>query len=121
MIQGWAGYGFTEGHAASFALTGYRVEHQSVVQGAFSFVVVNSVGAFFLLTGIALLYGRTGALNLAQIGQVLARDRPDGLVVVAFTFIVVGFLTKAGAVPSTSGSRMAMPSRRPRSASCSPA
>jgi multicomponent Na+:H+ antiporter subunit D len=84
---------------AAFALTGYRVEHQSVVQGAFSFVVVNSVGAFFLLTGIALLYGRTGALNLAQIGQVLARDRPDGLVVVAFTFIVVGFLTKAGAVP----------------------
>lgn len=84
---------------AAFALTGYRVEHQSVLQGAFSFVVVNSVGAFVLLTGIALLYGRTGALNLAQIGQVLARERPDGLVVVAFTFIVVGFLTKAGAVP----------------------
>jgi multicomponent Na+:H+ antiporter subunit D len=84
---------------AAFALTGYRVEHRSVLQGAFSFVVVNSVGAFMLLTGIALLYGRTGALNLAQIGQALARDRPDGLVVVAFTFIVVGFLTKAGTVP----------------------
>ncbi len=28
-IQGWAGYGFTEGHAASFALTGYRTAYLS--------------------------------------------------------------------------------------------
>jgi multicomponent Na+:H+ antiporter subunit D len=84
---------------AAFALTGYRIEQPSALQGAINFAVVNSIGAFLLLTGIALLYGRTGALNLAQIGQVLARDRPDGLVIVAFTLVVVGFLTKAGAVP----------------------
>jgi multicomponent Na+:H+ antiporter subunit D len=84
---------------AAFALTGYRIEQPSALQGAINFAVVNSIGAFMLLTGIALLYGRTGALNLAQIGQVLARDRPDGLVIVAFTLLVVGFLTKAGAVP----------------------
>ena len=29
-IQGWAGYGFTEGHAASFALLGYRSAYMSV-------------------------------------------------------------------------------------------
>ena len=84
---------------AAFALTGYRIEQPSVLQGAINFAVVNSIGAFFLLTGIALLYGRSGALNLAQIGQVLSRDRPDGLVVVAFALVVVGFLTKAGVVP----------------------
>jgi len=28
-IKGWAGYGFTEGHAASFALTGYRTAYLS--------------------------------------------------------------------------------------------
>jgi multicomponent Na+:H+ antiporter subunit D len=84
---------------AAFALTGYRIEQPSVLQGAINFAVVNSIGAFMLLTGIALLYGRTGALNLAQIGQVLSRHEPDGLVVVAFTLVVVGFLTKAGAVP----------------------
>ena len=69
---------------AAFALTGYRIEQPSALQGAINFAVVNSIGAFMLLTGIALLYGRTGALNLAQIGQVLARDKADGLVVVAF-------------------------------------
>jgi multicomponent Na+:H+ antiporter subunit D len=84
---------------AAFALTGYRIEQTSALQGAINFAVVNSVGAFLLLTGIALVYGRTGALNLAQVGQVLTRGKPDGLVIVAFTLLVVGFLTKAGAVP----------------------
>ena len=84
---------------AAFGLTGYRVEHRSVLQGAINFAVVNGIGAFFFLTGIALVYGRTGALNLAQIGQVLSRHGVDGLVVVAFAVIVVGLLTKAGAVP----------------------
>jgi multicomponent Na+:H+ antiporter subunit D len=84
---------------AAFALTGYRIEQSAALQGAINFAVVNSIGAFMLLAGIALLYARTGALNLAQIGQVLARDDADGLVVVAFTLVVVGFLTKAGAVP----------------------
>jgi multicomponent Na+:H+ antiporter subunit D len=84
---------------AAFALTGYRIEQESALQGAINFAVVNSIGAFLLLTGIGLLYGRTGALNLAQIGEALSRREPDGLVVVAFTLVVVGFLTKAGAVP----------------------
>src|ERR1043166_7482990 len=84
---------------AAFALTGYRVEQRAVLQGAINFAVVNGLAAFFRLGGIALVYGRTGALNLAQIGQVLSRHSADGLVVVAFAMIVVGLLTKAGAVP----------------------
>jgi multicomponent Na+:H+ antiporter subunit D len=84
---------------AAFALTGYRIEQPSALQGAINFAVVNTIGAFMLLVGIALLYGRTGALNLAQIGDALARREPDGLVVVAFALLAVGFLTKAGAVP----------------------
>ena len=83
----------------AFALTGYRIEHRAVLQGAINFAVVNSIGAFFLLFGIALVYARTGALNLAQIGQVLSRHDPDGLVVLAFVLVLVGLLTKAGAVP----------------------
>jgi multicomponent Na+:H+ antiporter subunit D len=83
----------------AFALTGYRIEHRAVLQGAINFAVVNSIGAFFLLFGIGLLYARTGALNLAQIGQVLSRHDADGVVVIAFVLILVGFLTKAGAVP----------------------
>ena len=40
-------------------------------EGAINFAVTNTIGSFFVLFGVALLYGRTGALNLAQIGAAL--------------------------------------------------
>jgi multicomponent Na+:H+ antiporter subunit D len=84
---------------AAYALTGYRVERPGPLQGAINFAVTNSVGSFCILFGIGFLYARTGALNLDQIGEALAGHPADGLVIVAFTLIVAGFLTKAGAVP----------------------
>ena len=61
--------------------------------------MTNSVGAVMILFGIALLYGRTGALNLAQVGEALASRPSDGLVVVSFALITGGFLVKAAIVP----------------------
>ncbi len=84
--------------ASAFALCGYKTEESGPVQGALNFAVTNTIGAFMVLTGIALLYGRTGALNLAQIGRSLGSSH-DSLVIVAFTFISCGFLVKAGMVP----------------------
>jgi len=84
---------------AAFALTAYRSDSPGPLQGALNFAVTNSIAAFLILTGIGLLYGRTGALNLAQVGEALAHRRSDGLVVVAFCLLVVGFLVKAGVVP----------------------
>jgi multicomponent Na+:H+ antiporter subunit D len=84
---------------AAYALTAYKVEERGPLQGGLNFAVTNSVGGFLLLTGIALLYGRTGALNLAQMGNVLDQGRLDGLVVVAFLFVMTGFLVKAAVVP----------------------
>jgi multicomponent Na+:H+ antiporter subunit D len=83
---------------AAYALTAYRTEDESAVLGGLSFAVLNSAGAFFILIGIALLYGRTGALNMAQIGHALGAHA-DGLVVVAFAFIAVGLFVKAALVP----------------------
>ena len=84
---------------AAYALAGFEVRELGPVQGAFNFAITNTVGAYALLLGIALLYGRTGALNLAQMGKTLADARPDGLLVVAITLVIVGFLVKAAAVP----------------------
>ncbi|HWE37909.1 MAG TPA: complex I subunit 5 family protein [Isosphaeraceae bacterium] len=84
---------------AAYALTGYKSEEVESLEGALNFAIVNSVGAFLVLIGIALLYGRTGALNLAQIGRALAIGPPDGLVVAAFALIASGFLVKGAAVP----------------------
>jgi multicomponent Na+:H+ antiporter subunit D len=85
---------------AAFALTAYKVEEAGPLQGSFNFAVVNTIGAFLVVFGIALLYGRTGALNLAAIGERLTNDgRHDGLVVAAFALITCGFLVKAAMVP----------------------
>jgi multicomponent Na+:H+ antiporter subunit D len=85
---------------SAFALTAYKVEEASPLQGSFNFAVVNTLGAFFVLFGIALLYGRTGRLNLAGIGDTLTNQgKHDGLVVVAFALITCGFLVKAAMVP----------------------
>jgi multicomponent Na+:H+ antiporter subunit D len=75
------------------------VRAEAPLQGAITFAVTNTVASFFILTGIALVYGRTGALNLAQIGRTLDARGPDGLVIVAFTLLLAGFLVKAGVVP----------------------
>ena len=84
---------------AAYALTAYRPEERGPIQGALNFAITNSVGAYFSLSGIGLIYGRTGALNMAQIGQAITGHRPDGLVVVAFVLILMGLLTKASIVP----------------------
>lgn len=84
---------------AAFALTAYRTEQPRVTQGAINFAVLNSIAAFLILAGIAFVYGRTGALNLAQIGESLRHEQPNGAVVVAFALVVCGFLVKAGAFP----------------------
>jgi multicomponent Na+:H+ antiporter subunit D len=84
---------------AAFALAGYKVDEAEAIEGSLNFAVTNIVGSFLLLTGIALLYGRTGALNLAQAGEALAHAPADGLVVVAFALIAAGFLVKAAIVP----------------------
>jgi multicomponent Na+:H+ antiporter subunit D len=85
--------------ATAYALTAYRIEERGPLQGAINFAITNSLGAFMVLSGITLIYARTGALNLAQIGDELARHPPDTLVAVAFGLILLGFLTKAAIVP----------------------
>lgn len=83
---------------AAFVLTAHKIEASSI-EGALNFAITNSVAAFAVLWGIALLYGRTGALNLAQISRALAHGPLDGLVVLAFTLIAGGFFVKAAVVP----------------------
>ncbi|MCW2919022.1 MAG: NADH/Ubiquinone/plastoquinone [Actinomycetia bacterium] len=82
----------------AYALTGYRPEEPETVHGALNFGIVNSLGAYLTLTGIGLLYARTGELGFAAIGGHLS-GTPHPLVVAAFTLVVTGFLVKAAAVP----------------------
>jgi multicomponent Na+:H+ antiporter subunit D len=85
--------------AVAYALTAYRIEERAPIQGAINFAITNSVGAYAIFVGIALLYARTGALNMTQIGHALDGRHADALVIVAMVLLFMGFLTKAAAVP----------------------
>jgi multicomponent Na+:H+ antiporter subunit D len=84
---------------SAYALAGFRVQERAPLEGSLNFAVTNSVGSLLLLLAIALLYGRTGALNLAQIGEALARHKPDALVAAAFALVACGLFVKAAIVP----------------------
>ncbi len=85
--------------AVAFALTAYRIEERAPIQGAINFAITNSIAGYAMFIGVAMLYARTGALNMAQVGAALDAHRADPLVVVAMAMLFVGFLTKAAAVP----------------------
>ncbi|MER6078285.1 complex I subunit 5 family protein [Streptomyces sp. NPDC001833] len=84
----------------AYALTGYRIDEAKALQGALTFGVVNSLGAYAMLLGIGLLYARTGELSMSEIGRGLdAHGRPDALVLAAFVLVLTALLVKAAAAP----------------------
>jgi multicomponent Na+:H+ antiporter subunit D len=85
--------------AVAYALTAYRIEERAPIQGAINFAITNSIAGYAMFIAVALLYARTGALNLAQIGAALDGRHADPLVIVAMVLLFAGFLTKAAAVP----------------------
>jgi multicomponent Na+:H+ antiporter subunit D len=83
----------------AYALTAYRIEERAPIQGAINFAITNSIAGYAMFIAVAMLYARTGALNMAQIGATLDGHRADPLVIVAMVLLFAGFLTKAAAVP----------------------
>ena len=85
--------------AAAYGLTAIVVEDESALQGGINFGIVNSLGAYFSLAGLGLLFARTGSVGLPQLHDALAHQRPNALIVAAFVLVLVGFLVKGAMVP----------------------
>ena len=83
---------------AGFAATGFALR-PAAISGALNFTVVNTVGAYVFLSGIALMYGQVGALDLVALGQGVAAHPGDKVVVLGFVLIATALLTKAAQVP----------------------
>ncbi|HEX2028463.1 MAG TPA: complex I subunit 5 family protein, partial [Nitriliruptorales bacterium] len=84
---------------SAYALTAYRIERQGPLQGSLNFAVTNTIGAFLILHGIGFIYGRTGALNLAEIGRSLEGASLDPTLFAAFLLLSVGLFIKAAIIP----------------------
>ncbi|GJD66674.1 complex I subunit 5 family protein [Methylobacterium frigidaeris] len=83
---------------AAFALTAYPLG-RSALEGAFTFTITNTLASFLMLAGTGLLYARTGTLDFAAMGQVVAGLGGDPVVTGGFVLVAGALLTKAAILP----------------------
>ncbi|MEM1360448.1 MAG: proton-conducting transporter membrane subunit [Pseudomonadota bacterium] len=83
---------------ASFGLLiiGGRAEQ---IDGAVKYVALNLVSTILFLSGIGLLYGVTGTLNMADLNAAVANSEKQGLLSVIAIFFIFAFAMKAAVFP----------------------
>jgi len=83
---------------SSYGLVGFGCQAKEL-EASFKYLVMGSIGSSFVLFAIALIYGRTGTLNMADIARVIHIMPFDNLIYFSFVLLLVGFLIKAAIVP----------------------
>lgn len=85
---------------ALYALVAIRRDDQKSTESAMKYFVLGSLASGFMLYGMSMIYGATGSLDLAQIGQTIVRgDQMQLALVFGLVFLVAGIAFKLGAVP----------------------
>jgi len=67
--------------------------------GAIKYVVINLVSSLLFLSGVGLVYGMTGTLNMAQLALALPEVGQPGLVTVVAMLFLISFGIKAALFP----------------------
>ena len=83
---------------ATYALIAHGRDRRALL-AAFRYLIMGTVGATFLLIGIAFIYILTGSLNMADLGERLVNHEDSRALQVALGFIVVGFSIKLALFP----------------------
>lgn len=74
-------------------------QSRRALMAAFSYLVMGTIGATFLLIGIGLMYEMTGTLNMVDMAERLAHVDQHRTILVAVAFVVVGISTKLAVFP----------------------
>lgn len=69
------------------------------LMAAFSYLIMGTIGATFLLIGIGLMYQMTGTLNMVDMAERLEGVNQTRTIHVALAFVVVGISTKLAVFP----------------------
>lgn len=83
---------------SSYALTAYVRDRQAVT-GSIKYLVMGSFSTSLILLGIALLYGLTGTLNMADLSIALQEFSGHTAARTALALLLAGFALKAAVVP----------------------
>ncbi len=85
-----------------YILTGFARKRETSVEAALKYLITGGFASAFLLYGVALLYGATGATNIGAIRTALASGgfgSETFLALLGTAFLLVGLSFKIGAVP----------------------
>jgi len=83
---------------ASFAMM-FLGRRPRTVEGTTKYVVLNMLASFFFLSGLGILYGKAGNLNLNVIAERLAASNADPLILTSAALLLLAFGIKAGVFP----------------------
>jgi len=83
---------------ASYALVAFGLGHDEL-EASFKYLMLSAVASAFLLAGIVLIFGVTGALDFESVSQGLAALDSRFLVGLCAAFFILGFGLKAALVP----------------------
>jgi multicomponent Na+:H+ antiporter subunit D len=72
---------------------------QSQVEGAVKYMAMNILASTFFLTGIGILYGITGTLNMADLALKIPKVADQSIVTLTSMFFLIGFGIKSAVFP----------------------
>jgi multicomponent Na+:H+ antiporter subunit D len=83
---------------SSYALVAFGCAHEEL-EASFKYIVLGTLTSALILTGVALVYGITGTLNLGHIAARVVENGMDAPLLLAFGLFIVGFGFKSALVP----------------------
>lgn len=83
---------------SSFVLISYGSDRKQL-KGTLKYVSMNLVSSFFFVAGIALLYGKTGTLNMADLAYRVREMGPELDIFAPSALILMGFAIKSAIFP----------------------
>jgi multicomponent Na+:H+ antiporter subunit D len=83
---------------ASYSLVAFGCAHEEL-EASFKYMVLGTLSSVLILTGVALVYGITGTLNLEHIAVRVAEIGMNMPLLLAFGLFIVGFSFKSALVP----------------------
>jgi NADH-quinone oxidoreductase subunit N len=82
-----------------YVLVAFNKESRQSAEAALKYFLFGGMAAAFTLFGLSLVYGLTGQLSLAGIGQAMVDKQPDLLLYVALVMTLTGFGFKIAVAP----------------------
>ncbi len=83
---------------SSYALVAFGTDSEDL-EASFKYAIMGSLASIFVFLGIAILYGFTSTLNMADMARIIAEKSGSRIIPFVSVLFIVGFGTKAALMP----------------------